>query len=255
MTESGKFGSIIRQEIDSMRTLITAILFVFAMDALGQAIPRFLFRPIVRPYDYRPVRGPNKYNKDKNGSTDSTTRTPGFKLNGTWWAWQDPLTGQLFTAQGNPALGRVLVNWFAIPGVDQNGVPIDGNQTSGSWSNRRITRWSTTTPGGSTLVNKHTNPNLVLVGRVNNGINWYSAPQRRMIDDQNRSRTYVIPPNFTGGAVNVRPQYLGYIVTDYGENDGSTPAPNGDWPNKTWLNPIGITSGNAPSGSRAAIMP
>ena len=238
-----------------MRTLITAILFVFAMDALGQAIPRFLFRPIVRPYDYRPVRGPNKYNKDKNGSTDSTTLTPGFKLNGTWWAWQDPLTGQLFTAQGAPALGRVLVNWFAIPGVDQNGVPIDGNQTSGSWSNRRITRWSTTTPGGGTLVNKHTNPNLRLIGRVNNGINWYSAPQRRMIDDQNRSRTYVIPPNFTGGAVNVRPQYLGYIVTDYGENDGSTPAPNGNWPNKTWLNPTGITSGNAPSGSRAAIMP
>jgi len=234
-----------------MRALIAAILFVFAMDAVGQAIPRFLFRPIVRPYDYRPVRGPNKYNKDKNGSTDSTTLTPGFKLNGTWWAWQDPLTGQLFTAQGAPALGRVLVNWFSMPGVDQNGVPVDGNQTSGSWSNRRITRWSTTTPGGSTLVNSQSNPNLRLVGRVNNGINWYGAPQRRMIDDQNRSRSYVIPPNFTGGAVNVRPQYLGYLVTDYGENDGSPPAPNGDWPNKIWLAPNPITSGvPAPSGAR-----
>ena len=235
-----------------MRTLITAILFVFAMDAAGQAIPRFLFRPIVRPFDPRPVRGPHKYNKDKNGSTDPRTGQKGFDLNGSWNPWVDPLTG-LPVPAGTP--GAVLVNWFSMPGVNPlTGLPYDANQTSGAWSNRRITRWSTTTPGGNTLVNPQSNPNLRLYGRVNNGgINYFNGPQRQMIDDKNRSRSYVIPPNFTGGAVVVRPQYLGYSVSDFGENDGSVPAPNGDWPNKTWQDPVGEPA--QPTGSRAATQP
>ena len=251
-----------------MRTLIASLFFVLAMDTLGQAIPRFLFRPVVQPFAPMPVRwvnpttgqrvptgtpgavrGPNSYNPDKNGSTDPLTGMPGFNINSSWNPWIDPTTG-LPVPAGTP--GAVQVNWFSIPGIDPlTGLPVDANQTFGSFANRRITRWSTTTPGGTTLVNPQTNPNLRLYGPVNNGgINFYRAPQRPMIDDLNRSRSYVIPPAITGGPVTVRPQYLGFGVTDYGQNDGTPPAPAGSWPNKVWQDPVG--QGGQPNGSRAA---
>ena len=230
-----------------MRTLIASLLLVLAIDTVGQAIPRFLFRPIVRPFDPRPVRGPNKYNKDKNGSTDPKTGQKGFDVNATWNVWIDPLTG-LPVAAGTP--GAVQVNWFSMPGVNPlTGLPYDANQTIGTWTNRKITRWSATTPGG-TPVKRGNNPNLRLYGPLKSNFNFFSAPQRPMIDDQNRSVSYVIPPSITGGAVQVRPQYLGYNVTDYGENDGTAPAPNGSWPNKIWQDPVG--QGGQPNGSRAA---
>ena len=181
-----------------MRSLLTIFSLLIVFESAGQGVPRFLFTPIVRPFDYRPVVGGDpalRYNSDKNGSLRATG-TKAFSTRATYNEF-DPVTG-------------VRINKFTFPGSP------DGNQTIGSWNNRRITRWTTTEPGTSTLLNPPQNPNLKIKGDLNGSIQIYAPPQRAMIDDTNASASYLIPPNITGGTVQVRNQYQPYNVTTYG---------------------------------------
>ena len=211
--------------------IILALLIAF--EAAGQSVPRFLFTPIVRPFDYRPVvGGPEefRFNTDKNGSLDPTG-TKGFEMNATWTP-RDP--------------NGVVINQFTFPGSP------DGNQTIGSWQNRRITRWTTETPGGSNLKNKPKNPNLKLRGDLNGSIQIYAAPQRPMIDDSNASQSYLIPPVITGGTVTVRNSSYPYSVTAYGIADKNPTTGVSNDPNTNpWVgqdltggNPFLDTTGN-----------
>ena len=181
-----------------MRSLLTIFSLLIVFESAGQGVPRFLFTPIVRPFDYRPVVGGDpalRYNSDKNGSLRATG-TKAFSTSATY-TQNDPVTG-------------VRINKFTFPGSP------DGNQTIGSWNNRRITRWTTTEPGTSTLLNPPQNPNLKIRGDLNGSIQIYAPPQRAMINDTNASASYLIPPNITGGTVQVRNQYQPYNVTTYG---------------------------------------
>ena len=53
------------------RSLMFCALFM-ACTAMSQPIARFLWTPVVRPFDYRPAYGTNAYNPENNGSTDTT---------------------------------------------------------------------------------------------------------------------------------------------------------------------------------------
>ena len=217
-----------------MRSLLLIFSLLIVFESAGQGVPRFLFTPIVRPFDYRPVVGgdPNlRYNSDKNGSL-RTTGTKAFETNATYTP-NDPVTG-------------VRINKFTFPGIP------DGNQTIGSWNNRRITRWTTIEPGGSTLLNPPQNPNLKIKGDLNGSIQIYAPPQRAMIDDTNASASYLIPPNITGGTVQVRNQYLPYNVTTYGvagPGPGGVSAPP-PWPGQDFTDGFTATGAFDPTWAR-----
>jgi hypothetical protein len=217
-----------------VKAAILILASLIAFEASGQSVPRFLFTPIVRPYDYRPVVGgppENQYKWENNGSL-RTTGINAFQTSATY-TQTDPVTG-------------VRINKFTFPGTP------DGNQTIGSWNNRRITRWATTAPGESTLKNPPLNPNLKLKGDLNGSIQIYAAPQRAMIDDTNASASYLIPPNITGGTVQVRNQYQPYAVTTYGVAPvgagGVSAAP--PWPGQDFTDGYAGTGGLDPTWAR-----
>ena len=158
-----------------------------ACTAMSQPIARFLWTPVVRPFDYRPAYGTNAYNGDKNGSKDPTGAN-GHNL-------------------GDPS----VVKWNSLTSL------IEFNATKtltvGSESNQRLTRWNTSS------TSKSSNLNLRLVTPTPNAnptepkIQIYSAPQRRMIDDRNASESYLIYSANPLVSPTVREEYYGYVVT------------------------------------------
>ena len=147
------------------RPIIYCALFL-ACTAMSQPIARFLWTPVVRPFDWRPAYGTNAYNPQNNGSRDTTG------------------------LQANNLDDNKTVKWNSLTSL------IEFNATEtlvvGSHSNERKTRWNS----NSTL--NATNPNLRLItpttdpNRTGQKIQIYSAPQRRMIDDRNSSESYLI---------------------------------------------------------------
>ena len=159
-----------------------------ACTAMSQPIARFLWTPVVRPFDYRPAYGTNAYNADKNGSKDPTGAN-GHNL-------------------GDPS----VVKWNSLTSL------IEFNATKtltvGSEGNQRRTRWNTSS------TSKNSNPNLRLVTPTPNAnpsepkIQIYSAPQRRMIDDRNASESYLIYSSNPLVDPTVREDYYGYVVSN-----------------------------------------
>ena len=160
---------------------------LMAYTAMSQPIARFLWTPVVRPFDYRPAYGTNAYNGDKNGSKDPTG------------------------ANGHNLSDPSVVKWNSLTSL------IEFNATKtltvGSESNQRLTRWNTSS------TSKFSNPNLRLVTPTPNAnptepkIQIYSAPQRRMIDDRNASESYLIYSANPLVKPTVREDYYGYVVS------------------------------------------
>ena len=169
------------------RPLMLCALFM-ACTAMSQPIARFLWTPVVRPFDYRPAYGTNAYNGDKNGSKDPTG------------------------ANGHNLVDPSVVKWNSLTSL------IEFNATKtltvGSESNQRQTRWNTSS------TSKSSNPNLRLVTPTPNAnltepkIQIYSAPQRRMIDDRNASESYLIYSANPLVSPTVREEYYGYVITN-----------------------------------------
>ena len=169
------------------RPLMLCALFM-ACTAMSQPIARFLWTPVVRPFDYRPAYGTNAYNGDKNGSKDATG------------------------ANGHNLVDPNVVKWNSLTSL------IEFNATKtltvGSESNQRQTRWNTSS------TSKSSNPNLRLVTPTPNAnptepkIQIYSAPQRRMIDDRNASESYLIYSSNPLVSPTVREEYYGYVITN-----------------------------------------
>ena len=131
------------------RPIIYCALFL-ACTAMSQPIARFLWTPVVRPFDWRPAYGTNAYNPQNNGSRDTTG------------------------LQANNLDDNKTVKWNSLTSL------IEFNATEtlvvGSHSNERKTRWNS----NSTL--NATNPNLRLItpttdpNRTGQKIQIYSAP-------------------------------------------------------------------------------
>ena len=168
------------------RPLMLCALFM-ACTAMSQPIARFLWTPVVRPFDYRPAYGTNAYNPENNGSKDTTG------------------------ISANNLNNNQVVKWNSLTSL----IEFNATQTLvvGSKSNERKTRWNS----NSTL--NSTNPNLRLVTPTPNAnttepkIKIYSSPQRRMIDDRNASESYLIYSANPLVKPTVREDYYGYVVS------------------------------------------
>ena len=112
------------------RPLMLCALFM-ACTAMSQPIARFLWTPVVRPFDYRPAYGTNAYNPENNGSKDTTG------------------------ISANNLNNNQVVKWNSLTSL----IEFNATQTLvvGSKSNERKTRWNS----NSTL--NSTNPNLRLI--------------------------------------------------------------------------------------------
>ena len=167
------------------RPLMLCALFM-ACTAMSQPIARFLWTPVVRPFDYRPAYGTNAYNPENNGSKDTTG------------------------VSANNLNNNQVIKWNSLTSL----IEFNATQTLvvGSKSNERKTRWNI----NSTL--NSTNPNLRLVTPNANTtepkIQIYSAPQRRMIDDRNASESYLIYSSNPLVKPTVREEYYGYVITN-----------------------------------------
>ena len=51
------------------RTFIYIFTFVLCVDLIGQGVPRFLWTPVVRPFNYQPKSGVNRYDPTKTGQS------------------------------------------------------------------------------------------------------------------------------------------------------------------------------------------
>ena len=168
------------------RPLMLCALFM-ACTAMSQPIARFLWTPVVRPFDYRPAYGTNAYNPENNGSKDTTG------------------------ISANNLNNNQVVKWNSLTSL----IEFNATQTLvvGSKSNERKTRWNS----NSTL--NSTNPNLRLITPTPNAnptepkIKIYSPPQRRMIDDRNASESYLIYSANPLVKPTVREDYYGYVVS------------------------------------------
>ena len=200
------------------RPLIYCALFL-ACTAMSQPIARFLWTPVVRPFDWRPAHGTNAYNPQKNGSRDATG------------------------LQANNLDDNKTVKWNSLTSL------IEFNATEtlviGSQSNERKTRWNS----NSTL--NATNPNLRLVtptsdpNRTGQKIQIYSAPQRRMIDDRNSSESYLIYSANPLISPTVRDGYKGYSITGVslvGPRNVTTHAQSGYWTRRDYWYEFTMTS-------------
>ena len=200
------------------RPLIYCALFL-ACTAMSQPIARFLWTPVVRPFDWRPAYGTNAYNPKKDGSRDSTG------------------------LQANNLKNNQIVKWNSLTSL------IEFNATEtlvvGSQSNERKTRWNS----NSTINSR--NPNLRLVtpttdpNRFGPKIQIYSAPQRRMIDDRNSSESYLIYSANPLVSPTVRDGYKGYSITGValvGHRNEQVHVQSGRWTRRDYWYEFTMTS-------------
>lgn len=201
----------------NLRAIILCTL-LFAYSAISQGIPRFLWTPVVRPFDWRPAYGNNAFNPDKNGSTDTTG------------------------ANGTNLDQNSTVKWNSLTSL----IEFNSTQTVtiGSEANKRVTRWN----GNSTQ--NSTNPNLRLITPTDTNntalkIQYFSAPQRRMIDDRNSSESYLIYSSNPLVSPTVRTTYKGYTITAanlVGPRNVTTHAQSGNWTQRDYWYEFTMTS-------------